>query len=428
MKRAIIIFLGIIVVFLSVFTLFATSKKEEVVNLVFRQMDTPSEAAGLKRAVEVFNQENPNIQVEMETLPHSEARDQLLREAATKEGPDVLQIAFVWTRDLGIAGALMPLDSFIESDPDISVDDFVAMDLTEYEGKHYGIPWTVDTFTMAYRKDILEKAGITSLPKTWDEFYETSKKIKEKTGKYGFGYPAGSGSAGTLWFLANYYWWSQGISLIEKSPAGEYYIGVTVDDVVEVMKFFHSFIKEGHTPEAMLGVENWADPEVTTNFAEGNTAMAFLLPYTLSAVIEKAEEGAVFVSGRVPAGRDPDYPNSHAGGRTLGMNANTKYPDESWKLLKFLLSEKVFKEFYTQYYPASKTLLKAIEVESAYQGYLDQIAHARTWLDFVTSPAPVGAMWDRTSREFGEAFIGRKSYEEAANDLLAFVKELLEGK
>jgi ABC-type glycerol-3-phosphate transport system substrate-binding protein len=43
-----------------------------------------------------------------------------------------------------------------------------------------------------YRRDILEKAGIsTEQPKTWAELLDRAKEIKAKTGAYGLLFPAG---------------------------------------------------------------------------------------------------------------------------------------------------------------------------------------------------------------------------------------------
>jgi multiple sugar transport system substrate-binding protein len=49
---------------------------------------------------------------------------------------------------------------------------------SSYNGKQYAAPTVYYAWGMFYRKDLFEKAGITSEPKTWDEFLEASKKLK----------------------------------------------------------------------------------------------------------------------------------------------------------------------------------------------------------------------------------------------------------
>jgi hypothetical protein len=50
-----------------------------------------------------------------------------------------------------------------------------------------------------------------------DGSLEASRQVKERTGKIGFGFAAGASSANTIWFLANYYWWSNGAALVVAS-------------------------------------------------------------------------------------------------------------------------------------------------------------------------------------------------------------------
>jgi multiple sugar transport system substrate-binding protein len=48
-----------------------------------------------------------------------------------------------------------------------------------YAGKQYAAPLGYDSYGFFYRKDLFEKAGITSEPKTWDDFLADCKKLKE---------------------------------------------------------------------------------------------------------------------------------------------------------------------------------------------------------------------------------------------------------
>jgi multiple sugar transport system substrate-binding protein len=47
-----------------------------------------------------------------------------------------------------------------------------------YKGKQYAAPLGYDAYGFFYRKDLFEKAGIRSEPKTWDELLEANKKLK----------------------------------------------------------------------------------------------------------------------------------------------------------------------------------------------------------------------------------------------------------
>src|SRR5579859_4765855 len=51
-------------------------------------------------------------------------------------------------------------------------------DASTYKGKQYAAPLGYDAYGFFYHKDLFEKAGIKSEPKTWEEFLDACKKLK----------------------------------------------------------------------------------------------------------------------------------------------------------------------------------------------------------------------------------------------------------
>ncbi|SAL48127.1 ABC transporter substrate-binding protein [Caballeronia humi] len=51
-------------------------------------------------------------------------------------------------------------------------------DASTYKGKQYAAPLGYDAYGFFYRKDLFDKAGVKSDPKTWDEFLDACKKLK----------------------------------------------------------------------------------------------------------------------------------------------------------------------------------------------------------------------------------------------------------
>jgi multiple sugar transport system substrate-binding protein len=49
-----------------------------------------------------------------------------------------------------------------------------------YNGRRYGMPWILDTKYLFYNREMLEKAGISAPPKTWEELADQAKTIKDK--------------------------------------------------------------------------------------------------------------------------------------------------------------------------------------------------------------------------------------------------------
>jgi multiple sugar transport system substrate-binding protein len=398
----------------------ASAAKADPVTITFRFNDTEAEVRG---AINEFEKQNPDIKVDLQLIGWSDASNQFLREAAIGEGPDVAHVAQVWVKQFGQAGAVLPLDDFLKNDPPPNgFTDFVAQDLAKgADGHIYGLPWTTDTWALVYRTDLLQQAGITELPKTWDELRQDSAEIYKKTGKAGFGFPAGSAASGAIWFLANFYWWSHDKSLIIQKDDGSYAIGVTPADVVEAMKYYKSFMDGGDNPAANLAASDAHDPSIMRALATGEQAIAAMPPNTYKEVIKAYQDAnpgktPPFASGTFP---HPDgTKSSMIGGRMLVINASTQHPQEAWKFVKFMASQKVFADYYRTQFPAQKSLLQQVDFGKPLAGFADQLQVARTWGPYADGPVPIGTLWNETGRAFGTALSGQSSPEDAAKALL----------
>lgn len=394
--------------------------------LKFRFND--SEREEMRAALDEFEAANPDIKVELQTISWKDARDQFLREAAVGQGPDVVHIAFVWTKEMAEAGIVKPIDELTQYGAFANgFDDFIATDLTQYEGKAYGVPWSADTWAMVYRTDVLEAAGITELPKTWDELKSASSSVKEKTGNSGFAFAGAS----QVWFPVNYYLWSNEKGFVVEDGNGGYKLGVTKDDVAEAMNYFKSFIDDGEAPESIVTIDQPHDPSLLQALLDGKQAMALMPTNTyrqLLSAYEEANPGKAvpFNSGTMMAGSSG--PQTHLGGRTLVVNENTANPEDAWKLVQFLISAPLFEKYYTNQFPAQKSLLSEIKYRPEEIGFSMQLANnTRTWGAYAESKAQLGQMWNTTSRAFSAALSGQKTADVAAEELLAELSRMIDG-
>ena len=407
----------------------AEAASQEAIELVFRQGDPPGEVEGLQQAIDKWNADNPNVLVRMETVPWSDAQNQLVREVQAGGGPDVAQVAFVWTADLGRNGLLTELTPFIEaSAPGAGLDDFLGTDLGMVGEEIYGVPWTVDTIAMVYRPDLFEAAGVTQFPGTWEELQATAKQLTVdtngdgRTDQYGFCFPAGSGPDGSIWFLVNAYLWGNGKTFIHENDSGEWVIGVTPEDVAGVMAYFQQFFEDGSTPESLIAISWEGDPEMMGGIARGDCAIASMRLSTFRLATEQTEQPIVMAV--MPQGSEKRV--SHLGGRALAINPNTEHPQEAWEFLNYLIGAETFKTY--NQFPAQKALLAEIQptLPEAEQAYAEQLTFGITFRDYIFSKTKVSSMWESTAREFGAVFSGQKTIEQASADLVQNMQTLLD--
>jgi multiple sugar transport system substrate-binding protein len=402
---------------------------QDTIEIVFRQGDPPIEIEALTQRIEEWNATNDmQIQVRVETVPWSDALAQYSREAQAGGGPDIIHLGFVMTKDLAINGLLTDLTPFIEADPDAfsnAYTEFLGRDMGEIDGGVYGIPWTVDTFAMAYRPDLFEAAGITEFPQTWEELQTVAAQLTQDTDnngrvdQYGFCFPAGSGNNGGMWFLVNYYLWSNGKYIIQQNDAGEYEIGVTAEDMAEVMNYYNSFFTSGSTPQSLIAVSSWSDPELVGGLARGDCAIGFHVPASLA--VAQSQSDVTLLTHPVPAGSETRI--ASMGGRVLGINANSQNKDAAWEVIQFLTSAEAYAAY--PQFPAQPALLDELEFTEGQMGFVEQLPLAITFSRYVFSPASVNALWNPTNAEFAAFYSGQKTAEQASADLVAAYNQAL---
>ncbi len=415
---------------IAVFTFVAISGlsfgQGDPVTLVFRQFDPPNEIEGLVQKIESWNAANPGIQVRLENIAASEYVSQYVREVQAGGGPDIQHVGFVVTSDLARNGQAVNLDPFIADEPPgTGIEDFIALDLATFEGSVYGIPWSADTFTLAYRPDAFEETGVQA-PDTWQDLRAVAQELTRDTDgngrvdQYGFCFPAGGGPQSGIWFIQNYYLWSNGHFLYEQADDGSWRVGVTTEQVADAMRYFNGFFEDGSTPSSLIAIDNWADAELTGGLARGDCAIGFLPPISFRAA--QAQADAPLATTVMPRGDERRI--SHIGGRSLVINPNSDHPEAAYEFIQYLISPEVF-ETYNQY-PAQRSLLDSMTFPEAEQGYVEMLPLGITFAQYVSAPPPVTAVWAATNREYQAVFSGQKSAEVAAQDLVAQLESLLQ--
>lgn len=399
----------------------AALAQDETVEIVFRQNDPPVEIEGLEQAIEQWNADNPNIQVKLENIAWADSQAQFVREVQAGGGPDIQHLAFVWPRDMASTDLLLGLDSHIEGS-DINLDDFLATELAQLDGATYGLPWSADTFVIAYRPDLLEAAGVQVPageawdPGTWDDFRAVAEQLSNGEDQFGFAFPAGP--EGWTWFMVNYYLWSNGTTLVEETD-GTWAPGVTAEDIGQAMDYFHSFFERGITPESMIAVSSPGDPQIVGGLGRGDAAMSFFPPATFRAAQEQSE--TQLATALMPSGSETRI--SHLGGRMLGINPNTEHPDEAWQVMQYLVSAETFATY--DQYPARKSILETLETAPGEEAYAEMLPQAITFEQYISSPVPVPSLQEAVNRAFGAVFSGQQSSEEGAGALLAELEDLI---
>lgn len=139
----------------------------------------------IENEVKLFEEKYPDIDVKVENVGQGLPHYQKLRSAieAGEGAPDVAQIEYQYIPSFVLKESLLDLTPY--GADDLS-DDYVdwAWNQVSPDKAVWAIPQDVGPMGNLYREDILNKAGITEPPATWDDYATAAQTVKDSTGSY----------------------------------------------------------------------------------------------------------------------------------------------------------------------------------------------------------------------------------------------------
>ena len=141
----------------------------------------------MQKLSKTFESQHPDIELKWVILEENVLRQRLTTDISTNGGQyDVLTIGLFETPIWGHQGWLAPLD---DAPASYAMDDVLksVRDGLSTDGKQYALPFYAESQMTFYRKDLLDKAGVTMPANpTWAEIGDIAKKISDpKAGLYG---------------------------------------------------------------------------------------------------------------------------------------------------------------------------------------------------------------------------------------------------
>lgn len=249
-------------------------------------------------------------------------------------GSDEVDIAMIPDTYVGMlagAGALEPLDDYLEKDRIDSSGDFLS--LYGYNGRIYLIPTDVSTHFIYYRSDL-----IPNPPETWDEYLEIAKKFTKELNPYSptkWGASLSGAVPEELPKEFNSILWSFNGDIVDENNN----VFIDSPNSIQAGEYIRK-LKDSRviSPETL----SWGYYDVLMNLVEGNTAMA--APFWNAAYYEIKNSNGKFkdkirftlipgVKGIESKTRRTPLRHSW----TFGINANSLQKKASWAFLVWLM-------------------------------------------------------------------------------------------
>ncbi|HSK82540.1 MAG TPA: ABC transporter substrate-binding protein [Rubrobacter sp.] len=283
-----------------------------------------------------------------------------------------------------------------------------------YEGAIYAVPWFEDAGLLYSRSDLLEQAGYSAPPETWDELKEMALKTSQDTGTpNGFVFQGSNYEGGVCNALE--YIRTHGGDVLSDVTSGE--VVIDSPEAAAGLETYHSMVTDGVAPQA---VANYTETESDPVLYNGETVFIRDWPGVygdLGSGKYKVKQEQVALSP-IPVASG-NQSSSTLGGWTFMINAQTDMPDEAWEFVKFMSSYESFKFRAVEggYISARKAILEDPEVQEA----IPTVKLAKdVLLDYATS-RPVtqyyGDMSLEMQSQFNDALTGDVSPQQAVETL-----------
>lgn len=337
--------------------------------------------AAVDELVEKFNEENDHIEVIAKYNPDMYAglMKNLQAEVAVGNTPAVVQIGWSYLEYFSNNFSyLAPQDAIDKYDAENSTyltDNFLPNILglaVNTEGTQVGIPYSLSSPVLFYNVDLFKEAGLPEEgPQTWEQVYEYSKIIKEKTGKYGCYIEDDNWGAQALLE-------SNGAHFITTDEAGNMYADFATQGGVDAMQMWADMISEELLPHI-----TW--DEGCQAFNAGEVAMLYTTIARRASIQSSAQFEAAAVNSPVWEGKERVVP---AGGCFLAITAQKQTEQEAaWEFMKYLYSIESMATWTigTGYVPPRKDVADSPEGLKSFLEENEMMKAATTQMDGVVS-------------------------------------------
>lgn len=143
-------------------------------------MEQVPDADIVQTMLDDFNEENPNITLDIEMLPFDQMREKIISSSLAPESVyDLIIVDNPWMYDLASEGHLEPLNDFIDNSGDeYDYEDFAEplRGIAEIEDEIYAVPFYNYALGLIYREDLFEEEGLTP-PESNDELQKIAESL-----------------------------------------------------------------------------------------------------------------------------------------------------------------------------------------------------------------------------------------------------------
>src|SRR5699024_3910173 len=309
-----------------------------------------------EEVVEEFEEENPDIEINLSILTWETMENKISVALETGEAPDIITELESRIENYASKGFLTELDDYYENDLDI--DDFISSSLVinTYEEKLYGLPFRHDGAGVLYNKNMFEEAGLDpeNFPETRDEYIKAAEKLTKDTDgdgendQYGLALPLGNQENAAVRYLKLLYNLEGELLNEDRNESA-----LDTPEALKAMQELNNEV-ENYAPKSTMELDN---DSLRDLFINEKIAMYIGGQFDIEPIEEgnpSIDLGTALIPGFDGVG------TTTVDGFSMIMPEHGKNKEEAWRLMKFVAEPENMAKI-TETFPATNSALEEPE-------------------------------------------------------------------
>ncbi len=235
----------------------------------------PAELAAYEALVEAFENEYPEIDIQLRHTPgQSEYRRRLATEFSSGKPSDVMLLNYRRFATFAAQGGLEPLGPYLAQSEHIQETDFFAPTIEAFQllDELWCIPQNISSLVVYYNRDLFDAAGLPYPADNWtrDEFLAAARALTSDVGDDGRIDQYGVGISPNLFRLAPIIWQNGG-ELVD-DPTNPTRLTLDTPEALDALQWLVDLqVEEGVVPDAVAEAAESSE----SRFLNGRLAMYF---------------------------------------------------------------------------------------------------------------------------------------------------------
>lgn len=308
--------------------------------------------------------------------------------------PDIFAAGYGTAETFARMGEIYYMDNLDADEEFASKFSEAIWESRRYEGKLVQLPYMVGIDMLYYRTDMFAEVGYTESPKTWDEFMDALRKVKEKFNIDPFIFELSGGQANHLALMSLI---NNGTGACKYDAENNVVSAMSDESALHMYDYWIQMYQEGLVPKSL---SSYKRTDLTKIYLDGQAAV--IIHDTAQDLAADPEIAAVTGVMDVLTGPDTDEKRACTFINGIGVFAQSKNPQLAEQICKSIVvnSQPIFTNAECGEWPTYEGISVSEDFAFAKEG--------SKILDYMTPATyPLSEVYDGWSVIDGEALLGK---------------------